>query len=117
MPDPLCRLHGLAVAADTSTREEDSAQRLIAPEDARAFRKALGHAVRHVRGVAGLSQESLGHTAGLHRNYVGSIERGEINLTLRVLHKLAFGLRVPASDLLVVAERLANGSKGHERRR
>ncbi len=110
MPDPLCRLHSLAVVADRSTREDDSAQRLVPPQDVRAFRKALGRAVRHLRGVTGLSQEGLGVAAGLHRNYVGAIERGEINPTLRILVKLAFGLRVPTSDLLVVAERLANGS-------
>jgi transcriptional regulator with XRE-family HTH domain len=40
----------------------------------------------------------------LHRNYVGAIERGEINPTLRVLLKLARGLGVPLSELLADAE-------------
>jgi transcriptional regulator with XRE-family HTH domain len=63
--------------------------------------------VRQLRGIGGLSQEQLGFAAGLHRNYVGAIERGEINPTLRVLCKVGCGLRVPVSDVLVMAERLA----------
>jgi len=43
---------------------------------------AFGRAVRETRARRGLSQEQLGFTAGLHRNYVGAIERGEINPTL-----------------------------------
>jgi transcriptional regulator with XRE-family HTH domain len=47
-----------------------------------------------------------------------AIERGEINPTLRVLCKVGYGLRVPASDLLVMAERLAAERRqaqiGHE---
>jgi transcriptional regulator with XRE-family HTH domain len=41
--------------------------------------RALGRAVREARARRGLSQEELGFMAGLHRNYVGAIERGEIN--------------------------------------
>ena len=46
-----------------------------------SFHDALGRAVRETRARRGLSQESLGYVAGLHRNYVGAIERGEINPT------------------------------------
>jgi transcriptional regulator with XRE-family HTH domain len=67
----------------------------------------LGTTVRQPRGIDGLSQGQLGFVAGLHRNYVGAIERGEINPTLRVLGKVGYGLRVPVSDVLVMAERLA----------
>ncbi len=52
----------------------------------------LGSAVRGLRGRLRLSQEELGYRCGLHRNYVGAIERGEINPTFRTLRKLANGL-------------------------
>jgi ribosome-binding protein aMBF1 (putative translation factor) len=64
----------------------------------------LGHVVRYMRARHGLSQEELGHRAGLHRNYVGAIERGEINPTFRVLLKVALGLGIPLSELIATAE-------------
>jgi len=65
---------------------------------------AFGRAVRFARAMRGLSQEELGHRAGLHRNYVGAIERGEINPTFRVLLKLERGLRLPLSELVILYE-------------
>lgn len=53
---------------------------------------ALGRAVRELRARRGLSQEQLGFRCDLHRNYVGAIERGEINPTFRILLKLERGL-------------------------
>ncbi|ADB51243.1 hypothetical protein Cwoe_2824 [Conexibacter woesei DSM 14684] len=44
----------------------------------------------------------LGRAAGLHHNYVGAIERGEINPTI---DKLAVGLDMPLSELAVIYER------------
>ena len=67
--------------------------------------RALGAAVRELRARRGFSQESLGLRGGLHRNYVGSIERGEQNVTFRVLLKLMTGLHVPLSELVVMYER------------
>jgi DNA-binding XRE family transcriptional regulator len=66
---------------------------------------ALGRALLELRARRGLSQEQLGADAGLHRNYVGAIERGEINPTFRVLLKLTVGLRLPLSELIAVYER------------
>lgn len=65
---------------------------------------ALGHAVRELRARRRLSQEELGFRAGLHRNYVGAIERGEINPTFRVLLKLSTGLALPLSEIVGLAE-------------
>jgi DNA-binding XRE family transcriptional regulator len=48
---------------------------------------ALGRAVYELRARRGLSQEELGFQSGLHRNYVGAIERGEQNITFRLLLK------------------------------
>jgi transcriptional regulator with XRE-family HTH domain len=74
-------------------------------KDARSAKyRAFGRAVREARGRHGLSQEALGFAAELHRNYVGAIERGEINPTLRVIFKLAQGLVMLPSELLALAE-------------
>jgi len=67
--------------------------------------RALGAAVRELRARRGLSQEWLGFKAGLHRNYIGAIERGEINPTLRTLVYLTGGLVLPLSELIAVYER------------
>lgn len=69
--------------------------------------EALGAAVRELRARRGLSQEELGFAAGLHRNYVGAVERGEINATFRTLLRLTVGLRVRLVDLIAVYERQA----------
>lgn len=60
----------------------------------------LGRAARFLRARRELSQEVLGERAGLHRNYVGAIERGEINPTFRIMLKLTRGLDVPLSTLI-----------------
>jgi transcriptional regulator with XRE-family HTH domain len=67
--------------------------------------EVFGRAVREVRARRDLSQERLGFSGGLHRNYVGAIERGEINPTFAVLLKLAEGLTVPLSELFALYER------------
>jgi transcriptional regulator with XRE-family HTH domain len=66
--------------------------------------RAFGHAVRELRFYRGLSQEALGHAAGLHRNYVGAIERGELNPTIRTVLRLAVGWRIRPSRLVQLAE-------------
>jgi len=82
---------------------EEGAMRAGRNAQGRKYR-ALGRAVRESRARRGLSQEELGFTAGLHRNYVGAIERGEINPTLRIIFKLARGLVMLPSELLQLAE-------------
>jgi len=68
---------------------------------------ALGAAVRELRARRRMSQEVLGFASGLHRNYVGAIERGEINPTFRTLVQLVHGLRLPLSELVRLYERNA----------
>lgn len=65
----------------------------------------LGRAVRELRARRDLSQERLGFHSGLHRNYVGAIERGEINPTFKTLLTLSSGLIVPLSELVRLYER------------
>lgn len=47
-----------------------------------------------------LSQEELALLCGLHRTYVGSVERGERNITLVNAHKISIALDIPLSDFL-----------------
>ena len=67
----------------------------------------FGAAVRELRAQRGVSQEELAHLAGLHRTYVGGIERGERNPSLRNIARLADALDVPPSRLIGRAERLS----------
>ena len=66
--------------------------------------RAFGRAIRELRARRGFSQEDLGFASHLHRNYVGAIERGEINPTMRTILRLAIGLRVRPSELIALAE-------------
>lgn len=62
--------------------------------------KRFGARVRDLRAAIGLSQEELAERAGLHRTYIGGIERGERNLGVVNLLQLAKALRVHPSELL-----------------
>lgn len=67
---------------------------------------AVGLAVRSIRKSAGLSQEQLADKCGLHRTYVGSVERGERNISLENILALSEVLGLHPSDLLHIAEEL-----------
>ena len=60
----------------------------------------LGGNVRKRRQKLGLSQEELADRAGLHRTYLGGIERGERNVGFLNLVRLARALKVEPSELL-----------------
>ena len=66
---------------------------------------SLGAAIRAARQAQGLSQEALAEIAGIDRSYMGGIERGEHNLAIMNLLKIADALRVKASKLLDEDER------------
>jgi len=59
----------------------------------------FGRGLRALREERGYSQEELAERAGLHRNYVGSVERGERNVALENIVKLAKALSVRTRDL------------------
>ncbi len=58
----------------------------------------LGRGIRRCRERVGLSQEELAGRAGLHRNYVGLVERGERNATVKTLLALARTLGVSPGE-------------------
>ena len=66
----------------------------------RQFLQALGDRVRDRRAELKLTQEELGQRCGLHRTFIGSVERGERNLAVLNLRQIARALRVPLDDLL-----------------
>jgi len=66
--------------------------------------RAFGAAVRRRRESLGLSQERLAEHAGLHRTYVGGVERGERNVSLVNILRIAKALKTTASDLLESVE-------------
>jgi len=64
------------------------------------IKKKLGRAIRELRDDLGISQEELGFRAGIHRNYVGSVERGERNIAIENTHSIAKVLGVSVSELM-----------------
>lgn len=62
---------------------------------------SLGAAIRAARKEKGLSQEALAELAGIDRSYMGGIERGEHNLAIINLLKIADALETKASSLLM----------------
>jgi transcriptional regulator with XRE-family HTH domain len=60
----------------------------------------FGDAVREARKESGLSQEELADKAGLHRTYIGMIERAEKNITLTNVEKIATALNRKVSQLI-----------------
>ena len=62
--------------------------------------KEVGFNIRTIRQERGFSQEKLAALADLHRAYVGQIERGEKNIGLKNLEKIAKALNVNIKDLL-----------------
>ncbi len=69
-----------------------------------ALIQILAQNVRSLRLEKRLSQEELAEICGLHRTYIGSVERGERNVTLSTLELLSSGLGIGVPELL---------SKGH----
>jgi len=62
-------------------------------------RKKFGKRLREIRKIAGLSQEELGFKANIHRTYIGAVERGEQNVSLDNIYKLAQALKVEMKEL------------------
>lgn len=74
--------------------------------------RALGRAVRQLRDQRDVSQDDLAAIIGIHRTYLGGIERGERNPTYANIRRVAEGLGVPGSELLALAEKLERSARG-----
>jgi transcriptional regulator with XRE-family HTH domain len=64
------------------------------------LQRRLGRSLRAIREAAGLSQEAFAERLGVHRTYVGGLERGERNLTLQTVERFAATLGVDPLTLL-----------------
>lgn len=62
--------------------------------------KKLGASIRRLRESEGISQEELAGRCGLHRTYIGSVERGERNVSLDNIVRIAKALRTKTSALV-----------------
>lgn len=58
----------------------------------------FGSRIAEIRKSLGISQEELAFRCGVHRTYIGAIERGEKSPTLNTIQRLANGLNVPIND-------------------
>jgi transcriptional regulator with XRE-family HTH domain len=65
--------------------------------------------LRALRVARGWSQEVMAEKCGLHRTYIGAIERGERNVTLRTLQALARAFDVTAAELIMESHRKRRG--------
>ena len=63
-------------------------------------RKSFGDAIRERRIALGLSQEVLAEGVGCHRNYMGRIERGEQNITLDMMVRVARATKCSITELM-----------------
>ena len=61
---------------------------------------ALGQRIRESRHQRSISQEQLADIAGVHRTYVGMVERGEKNVTVLTLARIASALELNIEDLI-----------------
>ena len=61
--------------------------------------KLVGIKIREIRNKLNLSQESFAEIVGLHRTYIGQIERAEKNITLKNIHKICYSLKIDPKEL------------------
>ena len=62
------------------------------------LKKIFSNNLRKFRIDKGLSQEELADKAGVHRTYIGSVERGERNITINVMEKITIAIERPIID-------------------
>lgn len=73
-------------------------------QDEKELQRAFGLAVRRARERLDVSQDMLAELADLHRTYVGSVERGERNVSLINIAALAKALRTTPAKLMADCE-------------
>jgi transcriptional regulator with XRE-family HTH domain len=72
------------------------------------FQTALGLRIRELRKLKGYSQESFADYCGVHRTFMGTLERGESNLSFSNLVKISKALKITLSELLEGIEKRAD---------
>lgn len=77
--------------------------RISGQQDGDGLLIKLGEAVRALRKARGLSQEALADAAGIDRSHMGKIERGERNVTIMNIARIASALNAKPSDILGAA--------------
>ena len=65
------------------------------------IKRIVGYNVRGFREMKGLTQSELADQSGIHQNYIGGVERGERNVTIENLARLAIALKVDPNILLI----------------
>jgi transcriptional regulator with XRE-family HTH domain len=74
------------------------------------IQRRFGSHLRKVRSRRAVSQEKLADLAGLHRTYISSVERGQRNVTLQTVEKLAAALLVTMAELMPDSQTFDNGN-------
>ena len=69
-----------------------------------ALHQKLGRTIRRLRTSRGFSQESFADAVGVHRTYMGTVERGETNITIENLSRISKTLRLKLSELFAEVE-------------
>ena len=70
--------------------------------------QAFGRAIRELRLERGISQEELAHRAGIDRSYMGGVERGERNASLKNILRVAGALEIPPGKLFARFDQLSS---------
>jgi transcriptional regulator with XRE-family HTH domain len=78
---------------------------------------AFGQSVRHHRANLGISQEAFADRCGLDRTYIGGIERGQRNVTIATILRLATALEIPVTVLLKPLDDYTKPNRGSIRPR
>jgi transcriptional regulator with XRE-family HTH domain len=68
-------------------------------DNEQSIKQSFGGRLRELRKTKGLSQEALAFSCGLDRSYIGGVERGERNVSLVNIYKIAEALRVSVKEL------------------
>jgi transcriptional regulator with XRE-family HTH domain len=63
---------------------------------------SIGGKIQHIREKKGITQDQLGETTGINAKYISAIERGQKNLTVLTLEKIAKGLEVEPFELVIL---------------
>ena len=78
---------------------------MTANEGTVSLRQSFAANLKRERIALGLSQKALAHVTGVHRTFIGSVERGESNITIDNIEKLARALKIEPAELFEMFEK------------